>query len=210
MMSKKDLIKKSRLYVIVDRDSVKGDKIFKISEAAVSGGADMVELRDKSSSTPEIIKTARILKKITKRYDVPLIINDRLDVALAIDADGLHIGRGDIDISLARTLMGRKKLIGVTVKNLKSAHEAKLKGADYLGVGPIFKTPIKPGIKPKGTRLLNAVKRVNMPFFAIGGIDCANIKKLTERGFKRIAVIRALCKARVPYIAALKLKEALF
>ncbi|MBI4974950.1 MAG: thiamine phosphate synthase, partial [Candidatus Omnitrophica bacterium] len=122
----------------------------------------------------------------------------------------LHIGRGDIDISLARTLMGRKKLIGVTVENLKSALEAKLKGADYLGVGPIFKTPIKPGIKPKGTRLLNAVKRVNMPFFAIGGIDCANIKKLTERGFKRIAVIRALCKARVPYIAALKLKEALF
>ncbi|MBI4974768.1 MAG: thiamine phosphate synthase, partial [Candidatus Omnitrophica bacterium] len=86
-MSKKDLIKKSRLYVIVDRDSVKGDKIFKIAEAAVSAGADMVELRDKSSSTFEIIKTARVLKKITKKYGVPLIINDRLDVALAIDAD---------------------------------------------------------------------------------------------------------------------------
>ena len=209
-MSKKNLIKKFHLYAIVDRDSVKGDKIFKIAEAAVSAGADMLELRDKSSSAFEIIKTAGVLKKITKKYGVPLVINDRLDAALAIDADGLHIGRGDIDISLARTLMGRNKLIGVTIKNLKDAHEAKRKGADYLGVGPIFKTPIKPGIKPKGIRLLNAVKKVNMPFFAIGGIDCANIKKLTERGFKRIAVIRALCKAKVPYIAARKLKEALF
>lgn len=209
-MPKRSLIKRYHLYAIVDRDFVKGDKIFKIVEAVGAGGADMIELRDKSSSTAEVIKTAKALKKITKNYGVPLVINDRLDVALAVDAEGLHIGRSDIDISVARALMGQGKLIGVTVRNLRDAREAKRKGADYLGVGPVFRTPIKPGIKPKGISLLNTVKKVNLPYFAIGGIDCANVRKLAEKGFKRIAVIRALCKARKPYIATRRLKEALF
>lgn len=197
------------IYVIVDRAFIKGDRIFKWVARALSGGASMIQFRDKTSSTNEIIETAKALKRMTKRYSVPFIINDRLDVALAVGADGLHIGQGDVDISLAKRLMGRKRLIGVTIKNLVQAYTAKRKGADYLGVGPVFTTPIKVNVKPKGLKLLGEIKKLNVPFFAIGGIDCANISKLVEKGFKNVAVIRAICEAKDPYAATHRMKVLL-
>lgn len=208
MPSKKGLSKGPHLYAIIDR-GLTGNKILKTAEMALSAGADMLQLRDKSSSQKEIFKTARVIKIIAKRYGVPFIINDRLDVAIAVDADGLHIGQGDIRISLAKKFMKKGKLVGVTVKNIKQAVRAKREGASYIGVGPIFKTPIKSGVKPKGFALLNEVKRLNIPFFAIGGIDCENIYKLAKMGFKNIAAIRAICQARDPYAAVRNLKEAI-
>lgn len=208
MISKKNLLKRSHLYAIVDRDIV-GNKILKTARLAASAGADMLQLRDKSSSLKEILKTARAIKIIAKRYGVPFIMNDRLDVAVAVDADGLHIGQGDIRISLAKKFMRKGKLIGVTVRNIKQAIRAKLEGASYVGAGPIFKTPIKSRIRPRGIALLYQIKKLKMPFFAIGGINCENIYKLAGTGFKNAAAIRAVCKARDPYAAVRNLKEAL-
>ena len=209
MISRRGLIKESRLYVILDRD-IPGANIYAVARQAGKAGADIMQLRGKHSSQTKLFKTALALKKITKRARIPFIINDDPALTVAVGADGLHIGRGDIDIGLARRFLGKDKLIGVSAKSYKQALAAKKAGADYLGIGPVFRTPMKPGIKPKGIGLLEAVRKVDIPSFAIGGIDCTNIKKLTKRGFKRIAVIRALCKAKVPYIAARKLKEALF
>lgn len=208
MISKKNLLKGSHLYAIVDRDIV-GNKILKIAESAASAGADMLQLRDKSSSLKEILRTARAIKIIAKRYGVPFIINDRLDVAVAVDADGLHIGRGDIRIGLAKKFMKKGDIIGVTVRNIKQAIRAKREGASYIGAGPIFKTPIKKGVEPKGFALLDEVKRLNIPCFAIGGIGRENIYKLAGAGFKNIAAIRAICGARDPYTAVRNLKEAI-
>lgn len=208
MTSKKDLLKRSHLYAVVDKD-LSADRILKITKQTLLAGADIIQLRDKSGSVREVLKTAKALKRIAKKYNVPFIINDRLDVAVAIDADGLHVGQGDIDIVLARKLMGKGKLIGVSATNIEEAKKAKLRGADYLGIGPIFATPIKDTAKPKGLKLPHGIKKLNTPFFSIGGIDCKNIYKLTKSGFKNVAVIRAICTVKNPYIATRRLKAAL-
>lgn len=208
MILKKNLLRESHLYAIIDRD-VAGNKILKIAKSAASAGADIIQLRDKSSSLKDVLKTAKAIKTIAKRYGIPLIINDRLDIALAVDADGLHIGQGDIGIRIAKKLLKKNSLIGVTVKNLKQALRAKAEGATYLGVGPVFRTPIKGDISPKGFRLLERVRGLNMPFFAIGGIDRKNIAELAGSGFKNVAVIRAISKAKNPHMAASFLKKAI-
>lgn len=206
---KKNLSKSFRVYVILDRDLLSERKILKTARLALSAGADMLQLRDKSSSARAMLKTVKAIRKIAKRYRVPLIVNDRLDVALASGADGLHIGEGDIDISLAKKLLGEKRLIGASAKNLNQAMTAKRRGADYIGVGPVFKTPIKPRSKPKGLELFKKIKRLNIPYFAIGGIDCDNINNLARAGVKNVAVIRAVCEAKDPHKATKVLKRML-
>ncbi len=208
MISKKDLLRRSRLYVILDKDII-GDKILMIAEKALSRGVDMVQLRDKTSITNNMIKTAKALKRIAKRYNTPLIINDRLDVAVASDADGLHIGQGDMDLSIVKKIMGHDKIIGLSVENSMQAMKASREGADYIGVGPVFKTPIKENVKPRDFKIFENIKRLNIPFFLIGGIDCKNIHRLAQKGFTKVAVIRAVCRARNPGLAVKRLREAI-
>jgi len=181
----------------------------KVARKALRGGADVIQIRDKKSPVAEVVKAAKAIKRIAGPRGVPVIVNDRLEAAVAADADGLHTGQGDLDIRLAREILGRDKIIGVSVTSAYEARKAKAAGADYLGAGPIFKTPIKSGKKPKGLGLLEAVKRMDIPFFAIGGIDFKNARKLAKKGFKSIAVIRAVCQARNPAAAVRKLKEIL-
>jgi thiamine-phosphate pyrophosphorylase len=138
---------------------------------------------------------------------VPFIINDRVELALAVGADGLHIGQGDIDISLAMRLLPKNKIVGVSVGNLKQAKKAVEEGADYLGAGPVFHTPIKKKVRQRGIAILKAVKRLGVSFFAIGGVDPVNIRRLTKIGVKRIAVIRAINEVKDPCVATRRLKE---
>lgn len=209
MISKRELLKKSHLYAILDRDALSEKGMPRIARLALSGGADLIQFRDKGPASKREIATARAIRGIARRHKAPFIVNDNAGLALATGADGLHIGQGDIGISLARKLMGGNSLIGVSVKNYGQAVRAKAKGADYLGAGPVFKTPIKAHLKPKGFRFLKEIERVRMPFFAIGGINLKNAASLAREGFRNIAVIRSVCEARDASRAAKKLKEAL-
>ena len=209
MRSKRKLSGRSGLCVILDRDILSEKKMLDVASCAGRRGAGMIQLRMKHSPVSEAIKIGIAVKKIADRYKIPLIVNDRAEVAISIDSDGLHIGRGDIDIRLARSLLGGEKFIGASAASLKEARFAKEAGADYLGVGPIFRTPIKSDRRPKGLLLLKEVKKIGIPFFAIGGIDCGNIHKLARAGFKRAAVIRAVCGASDPSGAIKKLQKAI-
>ena len=204
---KRTPLKGSRLCVIVDRDFLKPKEILKVAREAIRGGADVIQIRDKKSPVTEIVKAAKAVKRMAGPRGVPVIVNDRIEAAVAADADGLHIGQGDLDIKLVRKILGRDKIVGASVTNMDEALRAKAAGADYIGAGPIFKTPIKSGKKPKGFKLLEAVKKLDIPFFAIGGIDFENARKLAKRGFKNIAVIRVACRSRNPYAAVKRLKE---
>lgn len=200
---------RSNLCVIVDSGLLKRGDVLRAARCAIRAGADMIQLRDKKSPVNVMLKTARLLKAVTKKFGVPLIINDRPEVAIAVCADGVHVGQGDVDISLARRLLGSHRIIGASATDFRQAASAKTKGASYIGAGPIFKTPIKCGRPAKGLSLLARAARLRVPLFAIGGIDHNNVSQLTEKGFCNIAVIRAVCKARDPFTATRKLKKAL-
>lgn len=207
MTSRKKLPKKSKLCVIIDRSLLTRRQGVRTASESVRAGAEIIQLRCKDLDTPEAVKTAEALRRITLGRAV-FIVNDRVDIAVASGADGLHIGRGDVSPFLARKLLG-KKVLGISASSIKEAKLAKKTGASYLGVGPVFQTPIKRGRRPGGVALLEKVKKLKIPFFAIGGIDEKNITGLVSRGFCRVAVIRSVCAAPDPYFAARRLKEAL-
>ena len=209
MISKKRQLKGSFLCVILDSGSLNERRLLRVASSAVRGGADMLQLRDKRSSAGSMLKTALRLKALLRGSGVPLVINDRLDVAVAADADGIHLGQGDMSVAAAHRLMGRDKLIGISVKEIRQAQAAKREGASYVGAGPVFATPVKAGEKARGIRFLGKVKKIGMPLIAIGGIEQKNIHKLAKKGFCRIAVIRAVCGARDPFTATKRLKKAL-
>ena len=210
MISKKKLLSGSSLCVIIDRLLFSDDEMIALAQLAVSGGADMIQLRDKKTSIDRVIKVGKRIKDITKARGVPLIVNDRLDAALAIGADGVHIGQGDLGIDTARRLIGGSKIIGVTVKTPLQARAAKKNGADYIGAGPVFKTPIKNNQKPVSLDIIKRIEeKTNMPVYLIGGIDASNIKLLTSRGFNKIAVIRAVSESSNPLLETRRLKREL-
>jgi len=206
MISKKAHIKDWRLYVILDRAYASDGKIMNILRVALKGGADAVQLRDKSGSFESTVKIARKMRHLCSRRGVPLIVNDRADVAISSNADGLHLGKGDMDISCARKLMGRR-LIGFSAGTLKDALEAKRKGADYLGAGPVFKTPVKRRKAVLKMKIFGKISRVGLPVMAIGGIDARRAKRLIGKGIRSIAVIRAVMCARDPFRSTRQLKE---
>ena len=165
-------------------------------KAAIAGGAKIVQLRDKYAGKNELLKIARAARALTKKHGVKLIINDYLDIAKKVDADGVHIGQGDHSIKTARRILGADRVIGVSASSLSQALKAEKEGADYIGLGPIFATSIKPEAKPVGLKALKeAVEKVKIPIVALGGINGSNIDKVLEHT-KRIAVIRAVVEKK--------------
>lgn len=209
MISKKELLKDSLVCVILDREILEESAILRTAEKALRGGADMIQLRDKRSSTIEMIKTALALGRLTRRYGASLIINDRVDVASAVDSDGVHIGRSDLSVKASRELVGPGSIIGASAASVADARRAKADGADYIGVGPVFNTPIKASVKACGIGLLKKIRALRIPVIAIGGINSGNISILTGSGFRRVAVIRAVSVSKDPLAATRKLKEAI-
>ena len=199
-----------RLYVIVDKAAAKARDLAWIADRAIRGGADVIQLRDKAASAQALIEEAKRCVQLTKAAGVPLIINDRVDVAVAVGADGVHLGQDDLPVSVARQILGPGRIIGASTHSLKQALEADRAGVDYLAVGPIYPTPTKPEASSVGASLISQVKaQVQRPLVTIGGIDQTTLPEVLAAGATCVAVVRAVCGAEHPEAAARALKDTL-
>lgn len=195
------------LYFITDSTNYTEEEFLRRVEQALKGGATLLQLREKEKSTREYIELAEKVHEIAKRYNVPLIIDDRVDVALAIDAEGVHVGASDMPIAAARKLMGEDKIVGATAKTVPWAKEAYEQGADYLGVGAIYPTTTKVVTVLTSTETLDAItKAVPIPVNAIGGLNKDNIDILKGIDISGVCVVSAIMKSDDPEKAARELK----
>jgi thiamine-phosphate pyrophosphorylase len=191
-MLNKKILEEAGLYFITDRKLSKKTDIDDV-KAAIKVGVKIIQYREKEFPTKAIYSTAKELREITKKNNVLLIINDRVDIALAVDADGIHLGLDDMPYDIARKLLGNK-IIGLTVHNVEEAIEAENLGADYVGISPIFATTTKLDAgKPAGLEMVKKVKeKINIPFVAIGGINFENLDDVLKAGAKSVAAISAI------------------
>ena len=199
------------LYLVTDRSSM-GDCEFESKiRSAVEGGCTMVQLREKNINSYLMYQRALSIKKITDEYHIPLIINDRLDIMLAVGADGVHLGQQDIPVKIVRRLIGKDKIIGVSAHCPEEAEKAERDGADYLGVGAIFPTETKKDIIITPVDVLREIKEtVSVPVVAIGGINQNNINTLKGSHVDGVAVISAIMKSKDPKSSAVALKASVF
>ncbi|MEE0409307.1 MAG: thiamine phosphate synthase [Acutalibacteraceae bacterium] len=196
------------LYFITDSSNYNEQEFLNRVEKALQGGVTLMQLREKDKTTREYIELAQKVHSITKKYNVPLIIDDRVDVALAIDAEGVHVGQSDMPIKTARKLMGENKIIGATTKTVKQAKEAFEQGADYLGVGAIYPTTTKVKTVLTSTDTLRDIcNSVPIPVNAIGGLNKDNIDVLHGISIAGICVVSAIMKADDPKKATEELKS---
>ena len=195
MLLKKGLLRRAKLYLILDRQGNDYDRLLEIARQSAFG-VDMIQLRDKKGCARDILNFSRkILEMLRGR--LPFIVNDRVDLAVAAGADGVHLGQEDLPLKEARRMMGSRAIMGVSCQNYEQARRAERDGADYIGFGSVFSTLTKPGRSPMNLQLLRkAARDIRIPVFAIGGITPAHISNLRVLGVERFAVCRAICKAR--------------
>jgi thiamine-phosphate diphosphorylase len=198
-----------RLYVITDERVGRGRSHLQIAERAILGGADAIQLRDKEASGGRLFGVALGLRRLTREAKIPFIVNDRLDVAMAVDADGVHVGQDDLPASVARRILGPGKILGVSAETVEEALAAQKDGADYLGVGPVFEargTKADAGA-PLGLELIARIRKgCSLPIVAIGGINAENARSVREAGADAVAVISAIASADDITQAAMHLK----
>ena len=196
----------SSMYFITDSSNYPEEEFLNRVEQALVGGVTLLQLREKDKTTREYIDLANKVHALTKRYNVPLIIDDRVDVALAIDAEGVHVGQSDMPVSMARKLMGDDKIVGATTKTVEQAVEACAQGADYLGVGAIYPTTTKVKTVLTSTETLKDIcNSVHIPTNAIGGLNKDNIDILKGISISGICVVSAIMKAENPQKATVEL-----
>lgn len=194
---KKIFLNDKKLYLVTNSDNFESDEIFLDKVAlSIKSGVDIVQLREKNTTSKRFIYLAQRIRELTSHFGAAFIVNDRVDIAKISNADGVHLGQDDIPVLYAREILGDNAIIGVSTHCPEHAKKAITDGADYIGVGPVFKTPTKPSKDPVGLEYVKwAADNVNIPFFAIGSIDTANIKEVVQAGAKRVAVIRAIMYA---------------
>ena len=210
MSNKRDRMLAAHLYVITP--DAPPEHVVELVSAALRGGADMIQLRHKNLARGELLALARKLHQITAEAGALFIVNDHVDIALLSEADGVHLGPDDLGIGSARRVAGDRLLIGASASTPETALAAIAEGADYLGSGPAFATPIKAGkqvIGPKGIAAITAAATSKVPVFAIGGIDESNIAQLTAAGLRRACVIRAVAGADDPETVTRRLRAML-
>ncbi len=193
------------LYLVTD-NSENEEKFLKTIQEDILGGVSVVQIREKTAETLEFYNLALKVKEITAKYNVPLIINDRVDVALAIDADGVHVGQSDMPCDITRKLIGENKILGVSAATIEEAKKAEKDGADYIGTGAIFPTATKddaPSVTKKD--LTDIANSINIPVVAIGGITIENAKELKDTGIAGLSVVSAIMSAENPKKASEKL-----
>jgi thiamine-phosphate pyrophosphorylase len=197
------------LYLVTDRRLAKGRTTLDIVRAAVRGGVTCVQLREKTCSTREFIAEALAIRDFLNARGIALIINDRVDIAQAVGADGVHLGQSDIPLDIARSLVGASMLVGISVESLDEAVQAEAGGADYLGISPIYPTPTKTDTAPPlGLQGLRAIRRaVNLPLVGIGGLNQQNAAPVIRHGADGIAVVSAIVAATDPEQAARQLRQ---
>lgn len=197
------------LYLVTDSTGLTEQEFLSRTEQALQGGVTLLQIREKERSTREYIHLASQVHELAKRYNVPLLVDDRVDVALAVDAEGVHVGQTDMPVDMARRLLGPDKIVGATAKTVPQALEAWQQGADYLGVGAIYPTTTKVVTVITSTETLADIcAAVPIPVNAIGGLNKDNLGVLKGTGIRGICVVSAIMKAADPKAAAQQLREA--
>ena len=193
------------LYLVTDK-SENEEKFLKTIEEAIKGGVSVVQIREKTKDTLDFYNLACKVKEITSKYNVPLIINDRLDIALAIDADGVHVGQSDMPCDICRRLIGDSKILGVSAATVDEAVKAENDGADYIGSGAVFPTSTKKDASYISKKeLTEIVESVNIPVVAIGGITLENAHELLDSGISGLSVVSAIMSSDNPKESSKKL-----
>lgn len=197
------------VYLVTDRDLSLGRSLDWVVEKAVKGGATIVQLREKELETKEFIDEAKRIKKVLHPYGVPLLINDRVDVALAVNADGVHLGQNDMPYEMARKILGKDFIIGLSVESYAQAEEADKLDVDYIGISPVFTTPTKKELTEElgldGVRKITELSR--HPAVGIGSIKVHNAGDVVKAGADGVAVVSGICSADDPGEAARELRE---
>lgn len=185
-----------KLYLVTDSDILKERDFFKCIEDAIRNGVTIVQLREKHASGKEFLEKAIKLRELTLKYGVKFIVNDRVDIALLSNADGVHVGQSDIDARSVRKLIGNDKILGVSARSVEEAKSAKEEGADYIGVGAMFLTSTKLDAKPVSTNIVEKIKdKIDIPIVLIGGINLSNIDKIRHLKVDGYAVVSAILDA---------------
>lgn len=197
------------VYLVTDRDLARGRTTLEIVAAAIRGGVSCIQLREKTCSTGEFIDEALAIRSLLARHEIPLIINDRVDVALAVKADGIHLGQKDMPCSMARQLIPESMIVGISVESLDDAIAAQKDGADYLGVSPIYPTPTKTDTaQALGLEGLRSIRsEVDLPLVGIGGLNADNAAAVIYNGADGVAVVSAIVAADDPEAATRDLIE---
>lgn len=210
-MIKKDFLNEYlKLYLVTDSELLNGRNFYECIEEAIKGGVTTIQLREKNASGKDFLTKALKLREITKQHNVKFIINDRIDIAMICDADGVHLGQNDINIKHARTLLGNDKIIGISTNNLEEAKIAKKDGADYIGVGAMFLTKTKQDTRPISIELAKKIRReIDIPMVLIGGINLENVYKLREINSDGYAIVSAILKSKDIYLETKKWKNVL-
>ncbi|ACL76337.1 thiamine phosphate synthase [Ruminiclostridium cellulolyticum] len=196
------------LYLVTDHQLMSTKTLEEAVEQAIAGGCTLVQLREKTASSRDFYQNAINVKTITDKYNVPLIINDRIDIALAVGADGVHVGQSDLPAAVVRKIIGNDKILGVSAGSVEKAIEAQKIGADYIGVGALFSTSTKTDAKAVSIEtLMKIVREVSIPVVGIGGINAENAVQLKNTGIRGIAVVSAIISQKDIKSSAEKLLE---
>lgn len=203
------------LYLILDQESTQERPLIDLAAQAIQGGAKYIQYRAKNLSKREAYFNARQLKALARQNGVTLLVNDAVDLALAIEADGVHLGQEDLPLSVARALLGPRRIIGVSVHTLQQAHEAEAGGTDYVGIGPVFPSATKQARPPLGCERLKEFRRqIRIPIIAIGGISTLNVRQVMETNVDGVAVVAAVlsqpdvARATADFVAVLRSSRA--
>ena len=208
-MSRKDT--DYSVYLVTDSRNNTEEEFLSTIEEAIKGGTTIVQLREKTASTRDFYQLALKVKEITSKYGVPLLINDRIDIAIAIDSDGVHVGQDDMPADVARAIIGDEKILGVSASTVDEAIKAQADGADYIGSGAVFPTSSKDDADSVSKEeLKEIVDSVDIPVVAIGGINLENASSLKDTGIAGFSVISAIMYAEDSKVASSKLKEIYF
>lgn len=196
MSDPRTLLRQARLYLVLDSTVADYQTLFSVMRRAVHAGVKIVQLRSKEGAGRDILEFAQRAVKVLKNKAL-FIVNDRVDIAIASGAHGVHLGQEDLPVSVARQMLGHRKLIGISCQTQTMARQAQAQGADYLGFGSVFKTQTKPQRQGLDLRVVQRVSaNIQIPVFFIGGIDLENVSEVLRHGAERVAVTRAICQAR--------------
>ncbi len=208
-MSIKDVADKMRIYVLIS-SNIASRSVKETAKLAILGGADAIQLREKTVTDDKFISLAREIRELTDKSDTLLIINDRINVAKEVNADGVHLGQQDSSVAEAKKRLGMEKIVGVSTHNISQAIQAQNHGADYIAVGPIFPTKTKSMEPPVGFGIIQeALKNISIPIVAIGAITLSNLDQLLRVGVTRVAVCSAIISEKDIFTSTRRFKQKL-